>query len=101
MSPVTENDFESFTCRQVKRLYDTFHEPFKRVVHVPNNASPVKNQSNHLIEAKPMFVSEGEKQVPDSRKRRKTEAETSVRSALEAAFAKYSRKNNKGGSRET
>lgn len=94
MSSVIDNDFESFTCHQVKRLYDTFHEPFKRVVPAPNNAMPVKNPTDHLSEPKLTSLSEGEKEVTDARKRRKMEAETSVRSVLEAAFAKYSGKNN-------
>ncbi|XP_073019566.1 DNA excision repair protein ERCC-1 [Primulina eburnea] len=87
--------------RKVKRLYDTFHEPFKRVVPAPNNAMPVKNLTDHLSDPKPMSVSEGEKEVTDARKRRKTEAETSVRSVLEAAFAKYTGKKNKRREQET
>ncbi|KZV58350.1 DNA excision repair protein ERCC-1-like [Dorcoceras hygrometricum] len=86
--------------RKVKRLYDTFHEPFKRVVPAPSNAMPVKNLIDHLSDSKPTSVSEDEKEVPDARKRRNTDSETSVRSALQAAFAKYSVKNKKGEQRK-
>lgn len=76
---------------QVKRLYDTFHEPFKRVVPscpavpenpVHNNAEP--SSTNEVVEV--------ENDAEDASKRRKKEAELTVKSALSAAFAQYSQK---------
>lgn len=84
--------------RKVKRLFDTFHEPFKRVessrqaipeTSVPNKpASPVSSirndaESSSLIEDK-------QEDIEDVSKRRKIEPEVTVKSALSAAFAKYS-----------
>ncbi|RDY06144.1 DNA excision repair protein ERCC-1, partial [Mucuna pruriens] len=84
--------------RKVKRLFDTFHEPFKRVessrqaipeTSVQNTpASPVSSirndaESSSLIEDK-------QEDVEDLSKRRKKEPEVTVKSALSAAFAKYS-----------
>ncbi|KAG8390887.1 hypothetical protein BUALT_Bualt01G0130300 [Buddleja alternifolia] len=69
--------------RKVKRLYDTFHEPFKRAV------------PNHITENPAGIVPETEKnedevENPYASKKRKKETEISVKSALKAAFAKYS-----------
>ncbi|QCE07366.1 DNA excision repair protein ERCC-1 [Vigna unguiculata] len=84
--------------RKVKRLFDAFHEPFKRVdsswqafpdTSVQNEpASPgssIRNntESSSLIEDK-------QDDVDDVSKRRKKEPEVTVKSALSAAFAKYS-----------
>ncbi|KAI5658935.1 hypothetical protein M9H77_27728 [Catharanthus roseus] len=73
--------------RKVKRLYDTFHEPFKRVVPMqPSNPEievPI-NPDGAATEGK-----EADKEVGDANKRRKKEPE-SIKSALSAAFAKYS-----------
>ncbi|KAH1138427.1 hypothetical protein GYH30_028110 [Glycine max] len=84
--------------RKVKRLFDTFHEPFKRVessrqaipeTSVQNKpASPEssirnKAESSSLIEDK-------QEDTEDVSKRRKKEPEVTVNSALSAAFAKYS-----------
>ncbi|KAJ1387458.1 RuvA domain 2-like [Sesbania bispinosa] len=86
--------------RKVKRLFDTFHEPFKRVESsrqaIPETsvlnkpASPdssIKNdaESSSSIKDKQM-------DVEDVSKRRKKEPEFTVKSALSAAFAKYSDK---------
>ncbi|XP_020553203.1 DNA excision repair protein ERCC-1 isoform X3 [Sesamum indicum] len=72
---------------QVKRLYDTFHEPFKRAVpnHAPVSENPIDNHG-HTSESE---RNEDEKETLDASKRQKKEAEVSVRSALKAAFAKY------------
>ncbi|KAL3824617.1 hypothetical protein ACJIZ3_020646 [Penstemon smallii] len=84
--------------RKVKGLYDTFHEPFKRVVphHSTTTESPVDHHTGSISGSK---RKEDEKEIPDSSKRSKKEGETSVKSALEAAFAKYKgvtgRKSNK------
>lgn len=79
-------------------MFDTFHEPFKRVDSgrqaIPDTsvqyepASPgssIRNdtESSSLIEDK-----QGD--VNDVSKRRKKEPEVTVKSALSAAFAKYS-----------
>lgn len=84
--------------RKVKRLYDTFHEPFKRVVPscpavpenpVHNNAEP--SSVNEVVEV--------ENDVEDASKRRKKEPELTVKSALSAAFAQYSEKIGKRNNR--
>lgn len=79
-------------------MFDTFHEPFKRVessrqaipeTSVQNKpASPEssirnKAESSSLIEDK-------QEDTEDVSKRRKKEPEVTVNSALSAAFAKYS-----------
>ncbi|KAI3470705.1 hypothetical protein Pfo_027368 [Paulownia fortunei] len=75
--------------RKVKRLHDTFHEPFKRAV--PNHAPIAENAvDNHAGLVSENERNENEKEILDASKRRKKEAELSVKSALKAAFAKYS-----------
>uniref|UniRef100_A0A5B6YSS1 DNA excision repair protein ERCC-1 n=2 Tax=Davidia involucrata TaxID=16924 RepID=A0A5B6YSS1_DAVIN len=84
--------------RKVRRLYDTFHEPFKRVVssHPSIPETPVQNNAElqSVSEEK-----EDEKEVEDAGKRRKKEPKLTIKSALSAAFAKHSdklgKKNNK------
>lgn len=72
-------------------MYDTFHEPFKRVVSngpavpessAPNNAEPCQGSENK----------EEEKEKEDESKHKKKEPESTVKSALSAAFAKYADK---------
>ncbi|CAI9764761.1 unnamed protein product [Fraxinus pennsylvanica] len=75
--------------RKVKRLYDTFHEPFKRVVpyHPSVTETPIQDKAG------PSSVNESndnDEEFQDASKRRKKESELSVKSALQAAFAKYS-----------
>ncbi|XP_030534908.1 DNA excision repair protein ERCC-1 [Rhodamnia argentea] len=78
--------------RKVRRLYDTFHEPFKRVV--PNIAAaapeaPVEKN------AETGSISEEQESVDDfaqTSKRQKKEPELTVKSALSAAFSKYADK---------
>lgn len=82
--------YYSYFSPQVRRLHDTFHEPFKRAVPTP--AAPVaENPINN--EGGPASGSErnGEvKENQETNKEHKKEEEISVRSALKAAFAKYS-----------
>ncbi|KAG8648239.1 hypothetical protein MANES_09G164300v8 [Manihot esculenta] len=76
--------------RKVKRLYDTFHEPFKRVISsrpvVPETSSK-GNEPSSINE-----VTDVEKEDEDASKRRKKEPELTVKSALSTAFAKYADK---------
>ncbi|CAN0914289.1 DNA excision repair protein ERCC-1, partial [Linum grandiflorum] len=75
--------------RKVKRLHDTFHEPFKRTVSiqpvVPETTTQGLPNEDEATEAEVEKEEEG-----DSNKRRKKEPEKTVKSALAAAFAKYS-----------
>ncbi|KAF3454430.1 hypothetical protein FNV43_RR04877 [Rhamnella rubrinervis] len=75
--------------RKVKRLYDTFHEPFKRVV----SSGPADPETSARNNAEPCPVSEDkeleEKDKEGESKRKKKEPELTVKSALSAAFAKY------------
>lgn len=81
--------------RKVKRLYDTFHEPFKRAASsYPSVIEPTVpqtevhkggNSEERVVEADEDFVEE------DSRKRmKKVEPEKTVKTALSAVFARYS-----------
>ncbi|KAA8536891.1 hypothetical protein F0562_029369 [Nyssa sinensis] len=77
--------------RKVKRLYDTFHEPFKRVVSSHPSVPETPVQNNTELQS----VNEGkedEKDAKDASKRRKKEPELAIKSALSAALAKYSDK---------
>jgi DNA excision repair protein ERCC-1 len=72
-------------------LYDTFHEPFKRVVSSRPAVSETPGQDN----AEPCSVSEEKEEdtsTEDANKRKKKEPELTVKSALSAAFAKYADK---------
>ncbi|KAI3518919.1 hypothetical protein L1887_07816 [Cichorium endivia] len=73
--------------RKVKRLYDTFHEPFKRVV----SKHPTLPETSALPFT-PSEAKEDEKEVGPSNKRDKKEPNLTVKSALSAAFAKYKEK---------
>nr|GMD37549.1 DNA excision repair protein ERCC-1 [Ipomoea batatas] len=76
--------------RKVKRLYDTFHEPFQREVskHAVSEAAANENTGTS-----PAPESEEiETAVKDPNKRRKNEPDITIKSALSAAFAKYSHK---------
>ncbi|XP_057784985.1 DNA excision repair protein ERCC-1-like [Salvia miltiorrhiza] len=70
--------------RKVRRLYDTFHEPFKRAV--PNPAAPVAENAIASVSERNEEVKENQ----ETSREHKKEEEISVRSALKAAFAKYS-----------
>lgn len=76
---------------QVKRLYDTFHEPFKRIA----SSQPNIPQATLQKAAEPHSLSEVmevDKETEDASKRRKKEPELTVKSALSTAFAKYADK---------
>ncbi|XP_057427829.1 DNA excision repair protein ERCC-1 isoform X2 [Lotus japonicus] len=82
--------------RKVKRLFDTFHEPFKRV-ESSRQAVPETSAQNKPASPDPLMRNNAEssslikdKDVEDVSKRRKEEPELTVKSALSAAFAKYS-----------
>ncbi|KAL8265987.1 hypothetical protein R6Q59_003331 [Mikania micrantha] len=70
--------------RKVKRLYDTFYEPFKRVI--PKHSSTVETSTQHFS---PREVKQDEDEIARSSKRDKKESNLTVKSALSAAFAKY------------
>ncbi|CAM8925346.1 unnamed protein product [Rhodiola kirilowii] len=69
--------------RKVKRLYDTFHEPFRRAVPiVPSAPQNLENKKGLDIE----------KPEEESSNDQKKEKEDVVKSALAAAFTKYAEK---------
>lgn len=76
---------------QVKRLYDTFHDPFKRVVssHPPVPEIPAEKDAEPTSVSE---VTEVEKDTEGKHKCRKKEPELTIKSALSAAFAKYTDK---------
>ncbi|KAM0934407.1 putative ERCC1/RAD10/SWI10 family, RuvA domain 2, restriction endonuclease type II [Dioscorea sansibarensis] len=80
--------------RKVKRLYDAFHEPFKRVFSRPSvdvSEGPVQEKDNEEVLPRKSndLVAEGEKL--DTSKDTKVSS-PNVRSALTAALAKYADK---------
>ncbi|KAI0520543.1 hypothetical protein KFK09_008019 [Dendrobium nobile] len=79
--------------RKVKRLYDTFHEPFRRVSNRPPTVTIAEAFSKSKNEAKEPLKDDGEKTEIDEGKSEASKAEKessgNVRSALDAAFAKY------------
>lgn len=82
---------------QVRRLYDTFHEPFKRVVSTHPAVPETPTQNN--TEPRSM----GEEQDVDGKRtedasKHKKEPNLNVKSALSAAFAKYADKIGKSSS---
>ncbi|XP_050221661.1 DNA excision repair protein ERCC-1 isoform X1 [Mercurialis annua] len=81
--------------RKVKRLYDTFHEPFKRVSSNPI----VPETSQKDPEPSVAKITELGKGEEDESKRRKKEPEITVKSALSAAFSKYADKIGKRANR--
>ncbi|KAL2928598.1 DNA excision repair protein ERCC-1 [Bienertia sinuspersici] len=77
---------------KVKRLYDTFHEPFKRVL--PSRpAVPETSIQNYLnpnsLESETLAT---EKAAEDTSKRQKKDPEVMLKTALSVAFRKYSDK---------
>lgn len=86
-----------YLMNQVRLLYDTFHEPFKRVVcsHSVVPETPVQK------DAEPSSVDEvtEAKEEDDANKKRKKEPELTVKSALSAAFEKYADKFGKNGNK--
>ncbi|CAH9057305.1 unnamed protein product [Cuscuta epithymum] len=80
--------------RKVKRLYDTFHEPFQREVSKHAVPEVAANENTG-----PSSVTQGDKdeiEVEDVKMHRNKEPDITIKTALSAAFAKYShRKKNK------
>ncbi|KAG6646548.1 DNA excision repair protein ERCC-1 [Carya illinoinensis] len=75
--------------RKVKRLYDTFHEPFKRVVSSCSTVPDTPIQDN----GEPSSMKEKEEdKAKENASNHKKEPEVTVKSALSAAFAKYADK---------
>lgn len=76
-------------------MYDTFHEPFKRVAPSHHTIPETPTQNN----AETLVVSEAREEEKDESNQEKKEPELTVKSALSAAFAKYAdkvdRKNSK------
>ncbi|KAF9601073.1 hypothetical protein IFM89_015999 [Coptis chinensis] len=73
--------------KKVKRLYDTFHEPFRRAV----TSQPPPVEENHVINSLD-DEKRAEKVAEVENKQNKDEPSLSIKSALNAAFAKYSDK---------
>jgi DNA excision repair protein ERCC-1 len=90
--------------RKVKRLYDTFHEPFKRVVHpsVPVSKTQAGDNTCYDLngekakeksEKESRKAKESEKESSCSSSKIKTkEADLNIKSALSAAFSNYAEK---------
>ncbi|KAL0817773.1 hypothetical protein Bca101_074217 [Brassica carinata] len=79
--------------RKVKRLYDTFHEPFKRAASsYPSVVEPTVQETEVQkdVNSEEPVVEEDGDFVEDSRKRKKKEPEKSVKTALSTVFARYS-----------
>lgn len=84
-------------------MYDTFHEPFKRVVPsypaVPETSTQNNAEVGSANEDKKAKEEKEEKDKEKESKRRKKEPQLTVKSALSAAFSKYAnkvgKKNNK------
>uniref|UniRef100_A0A6V7QW88 ERCC1-like central domain-containing protein n=1 Tax=Ananas comosus var. bracteatus TaxID=296719 RepID=A0A6V7QW88_ANACO len=81
--------------RKVKRLYDTFHEPFRRVSSRPSIAVPETPAEGQARE-EPSSILDGVQVVKEmpkaSEKGKEKESGLSVTSALSAAFDKYAEK---------
>ncbi|KAK4735553.1 hypothetical protein R3W88_009814 [Solanum pinnatisectum] len=76
--------------RKVKRLYDAFHEPFKREVP-KRQCIPETSVANESYPGSSNTKEDG-KETVDTSNSEKKEPEVTVKSALSAAFAKYSHK---------
>ncbi|TVU31971.1 hypothetical protein EJB05_23687 [Eragrostis curvula] len=77
--------------RKVKRLYDTFHEPFKRVTPRPNIVVP-DTPDREKASGKPSSTNDGSEDRSENPDASKSKKGPDVKSALTAAFAKYSEK---------
>ncbi|CAN6895222.1 unnamed protein product [Brassica oleracea var. botrytis] len=80
--------------RKVKRLYDTFHEPFKRAASsYPSVIEPTARETEVQKDVNSEEPAEADEDfVEGSRKRKKMEPEKSVKTALSTVFARYSDK---------
>jgi len=76
--------------RKVKRLYDTFHEPFKRVSTRPNLVVP-DSPDREKASGQPSSTNDRSENTAEKQEASKKK-DPNVRSALTAAFAKYSEK---------
>ncbi|XP_062084699.1 DNA excision repair protein ERCC-1 [Humulus lupulus] len=76
--------------RKVKRLHDTFHEPFKRVV----TSHPTVPESSTQTNVEPGSVNEDKEEIDTENdgKGSKKEPDLTIKSALSAAFSKYADK---------
>ncbi|OEL36807.1 DNA excision repair protein ERCC-1 [Dichanthelium oligosanthes] len=75
----------------VKRLYDTFHEPFKRVSARPNLVVP-DTPDREKASGQPSSTNDSSENTVEKPEASKNKKGSDVRSALTAAFAKYSEK---------
>lgn len=73
--------------RKVKRLYDTFHEPFRRVVKYNGTASGAEGAAQDKENTKKNETTESTGHKVDNVEVK--HSEVSVRSALSVAYAKY------------
>ena len=97
--PCFSNMSPTFTPEsQVKRLYDTFHEPFKRVMPSRAPVPEAPTQSDPSTSSLATKAPTDEKERQDTSKRPKKEPEVTIKSALSEAFAKYSDKHGKKSS---
>lgn len=78
----------------MKRLYDTFHEPFKRAASsYPSVIEPTAPETEVQKDVNSEEPAEADEDfVEGSRKRKKMEPEKSVKTALSTVFARYSDK---------
>lgn len=76
--------------RKVKRLYDTFHEPFRRVVKYSGTASGAEGATQDKENTKKNETTESTGHKIDNVEVK--HSEVSVRSALSVAYAKYRNK---------
>lgn len=76
--------------RKVKRLYDTFHEPFKRVI--PKNSSVMETCTENNPKPFTANCEKAQEKEEDSIKLGKIEPQVTVKSALATALSKYSDK---------
>ncbi|KAF8768557.1 hypothetical protein HU200_007500 [Digitaria exilis] len=77
--------------RKVKRLHDTFHEPFKRV-SVRRNLVVPDTPDREKASGQPSSTNDSSENTAEKSEASKNKKGSDVRSALTAAFAKYSEK---------
>ncbi|CAM0956453.1 unnamed protein product [Alopecurus aequalis] len=77
--------------RKVKRLYDTFHGPFKRVTPRPNLVVP-DTPDREKASGQPSSTNNGTPDAAEKPGSSKNKKGSDVKSALTAAFAKYTEK---------
>ncbi|XP_062205963.1 DNA excision repair protein ERCC-1 [Phragmites australis] len=77
--------------RKVKRLHDTFHEPFRRVSARPNIVVP-DTPEREKASGQPSSTNDGSQDAAEKPDASKSKKGSDVKSALTAAFAKYSEK---------